>query len=173
MDTRYIKLAKNLCGHSAKIKQGEHVLLDLWETPGRNGGSPHRRNFVARGFRSRRTRQPAHSPQARDVVGRRQAGCRGGLLALQNEKDGRVHRNTRLAQHIRKLRRSAKQNGGNLRRNEGVGGLARQQDKVGCAALAEPRNGAACADEHRSFRKLLLRRLHNGTTTKWTRAWQR
>ena len=33
MDTRYIKLAKNLCGHSAKIKQGEHVLLDLWETP--------------------------------------------------------------------------------------------------------------------------------------------
>ena len=33
MDTRYIKLAKTLCGHSAKIKQGEHVLLDLWETP--------------------------------------------------------------------------------------------------------------------------------------------
>ncbi len=33
MDTRYIKLAKTLCGHSAKVKKGEHVLLDLWETP--------------------------------------------------------------------------------------------------------------------------------------------
>ena len=33
MDSRYIKLAKTLCGHSAKIAKGEHVLLDLWETP--------------------------------------------------------------------------------------------------------------------------------------------
>lgn len=33
MDPRYSKLAKTLCGHSAKIAQGEHVLLDLSETP--------------------------------------------------------------------------------------------------------------------------------------------
>lgn len=33
MDLRYQKLAKTLCGHSAKIGKGEHVLLDLWETP--------------------------------------------------------------------------------------------------------------------------------------------
>ncbi len=33
MDLRYQKLAKNLCGHSTKIKPEEHVLLDLWETP--------------------------------------------------------------------------------------------------------------------------------------------
>ena len=33
MDTRYKKLAATLCGHSAKIGAGEHVLLDLWETP--------------------------------------------------------------------------------------------------------------------------------------------
>lgn len=33
MDPRYSKLAKTLCGHSAKIVQGEHVLLDLSETP--------------------------------------------------------------------------------------------------------------------------------------------
>ena len=33
MDLRYQKLAKTLCGHSAKINVGEHVLLDLWETP--------------------------------------------------------------------------------------------------------------------------------------------
>ena len=32
MDPRYSKLAKTLCGHSAKIAQGEHVLLDLSET---------------------------------------------------------------------------------------------------------------------------------------------
>lgn len=33
MDLRYQKLAKTLCGHSTKIGEGEHVLLDLWETP--------------------------------------------------------------------------------------------------------------------------------------------
>lgn len=33
MDPRYSKLTKTLCGHSAKIAQGEHVLLDLSETP--------------------------------------------------------------------------------------------------------------------------------------------
>ena len=33
MDPRYSKLAKTLCGHSAKIAQGELVLLDLSETP--------------------------------------------------------------------------------------------------------------------------------------------
>lgn len=33
MDLRYQKLAKTLCGHSTKINEGEHVLLDLWETP--------------------------------------------------------------------------------------------------------------------------------------------
>jgi len=33
MDPRYIKLAKTLCRHSANLKAGEHVLLNLWETP--------------------------------------------------------------------------------------------------------------------------------------------
>ena len=33
MDPRYRKLAKVLCGHSTKVAKGEHVLLDLWETP--------------------------------------------------------------------------------------------------------------------------------------------
>lgn len=33
MNPNYTKLAKILCGHSTKIKAGEHVLLDLWETP--------------------------------------------------------------------------------------------------------------------------------------------
>ena len=31
--SKILKLAKTLCGHSAKIAQGEHVLLDLSETP--------------------------------------------------------------------------------------------------------------------------------------------
>lgn len=33
MNENYVKLARNLCGHSTKIKRGEHVLLALWETP--------------------------------------------------------------------------------------------------------------------------------------------
>ena len=33
MDPRYIKLAKTLCGHSTKVAAGEHVLIDVPETP--------------------------------------------------------------------------------------------------------------------------------------------
>ena len=33
MDPRYIKLAKTLCGHSTKVAAGEHVLIDVSETP--------------------------------------------------------------------------------------------------------------------------------------------
>ncbi len=33
MNPLYLKLAKVLCSHSTKIVSGEHVLLDLWETP--------------------------------------------------------------------------------------------------------------------------------------------
>lgn len=33
MDSRYQKLAKTLCGHSTRIVEGEHVLLDISETP--------------------------------------------------------------------------------------------------------------------------------------------
>ena len=33
MDEKFRKLAKVLSGHSTRLKRGEHVLVDLWETP--------------------------------------------------------------------------------------------------------------------------------------------
>ena len=69
------------------------------------------------------------------------------MLAFKDEENGRLHRGQGIFQHIRELRRPPGEHGKNCEGHETLRRLARQQDKMGCSALAHLRNGTAGADE--------------------------